>query len=315
MKESGQEAVAVTDHGAMYGAVEFYKEAKKQGIKPIIGCEVYVAPRSMRDKIYGTDSEYSHLVLLCENMTGYRNLIKLVSLSWTEGFYGKPRIDRQLLSLHTEGLIALSACLAGDIPKFLLQGDYASAYKRALEYREMFGGNNFFLELQDHGIEEQKTVGEGLLRLHRETGIPLVVTNDCHYIKKTDARTHEILLCIQTKTTVDDPGAFRFPTDEFYLKSEEEMRSLFPDYPEAADNTVRIAERCNVEFEFGHTKLPHFEVPGGMEHAAYLKKMCYDGLRAKYQNPDDRQAACIQIGIRAFGRGQNGLHRLLSHCE
>ena len=289
MKESGQEAVAVTDHGAMYGAVEFYKEAKKQGIKPIIGCEVYVAPRSMRDKIYGTDSEYSHLVLLCENMTGYRNLIKLVSLSWTEGFYGKPRIDRQLLSLHTEGLIALSACLAGDIPKFLLQGDYASAYKRALEYREMFGGNNFFLELQDHGIEEQKTVGEGLLRLHRETGIPLVVTNDCHYIKKTDARTHEILLCIQTKTTVDDPGAFRFPTDEFYLKSEEEMRSLFPDYPEAADNTVRIAERCNVEFEFGHTKLPHFEVPGGMEHAAYLKKMCYDGLRAKYQNPDDKR--------------------------
>ena len=289
VKEMGQEAVAITDHGAMYGAVDFYKEAKKQGIKPIIGCEVYVAPRSMTDKTHGIDSDYSHLVLLCENMTGYRNLIKLVSLSWTEGFYVKPRIDRRILSEHTEGLIALSACLAGDIPKFLLNGDYASAQKRALEYREMFGEGNFFLELQDHGIEEQKTVSEGLLRLHNETGIPLVVTNDCHYIKKSDARTHEILLCIQTKSTVDDPGAFKFPTQEFYLKSEDEMRALFPEYPEAADNTVRIAERCNVEFEFGHTKLPHFEVPGGMDHAVYLRNMCYDGLRTRYDNPGDER--------------------------
>ncbi len=289
VRELGQEAVAVTDHGAMYGAVDFYKEAKKQGVKPIIGCEVYVAPRSMSDKVHGTDSDYSHLVLLCENMTGYRNLIKIVSLSWTEGFYVKPRIDRDILSKHTEGLIALSACLAGDIPKFLLNGDYASAYKRALEYREMFGEDNFFLELQNHGIDEQKTVSEGLLRLHSETGIPLVVTNDCHYIRKSDARTHEILLCIQTKSTVDDPGAFRFPTDEFYLKSEEEMRSLFPECPEAADNTVKIADRCNVEFEFGHTKLPHFEVPGGMDHAVYLKNICYDGLRARYSHPDDER--------------------------
>ena len=289
VKEMGQEAVAVTDHGTMYGAVDFYKEAKKQGIKPIIGCEVYVAPRSMNDKIHGIDSDYSHLVLLCENMTGYRNLIKLVSLSWTEGFYGKPRIDRRVLSEHTEGLIALSACLAGDIPKLLLSGDYASAYNRALEYREMFGEGNFYLELQDHGIEEQKTVSAGLIRLHKETGIPLVVTNDCHYIKKSDSRTHEILLCIQTKSTVNDPGAFRFPTDEFYLKSEDEMRALFPDYPEAADNTLKIAERCNVEFEFGHTKLPHFEVPGGTDHAVYLRNLCYDGLRAKYSNPDDER--------------------------
>ena len=289
VKELGQEAVAVTDHGAMYGAVDFYKEAKKQGVKPIIGCEVYVAPRSMTDKTHGIDSEYSHLVLLCENMTGYRNLIKLVSLSWTEGFYVKPRIDRRLLSQHTEGLIALSACLAGDIPKYLLSGDYASAYRRAMEYREMFGEDNFFLELQNHGIEEQKTVSAGLIRLHKETGIPLVVTNDCHYIRQSDARTHEILLCIQTKSTVDDPGAFRFPTNEFYLKSEAEMRSLFPEYPEAADNTVAIAARCNVEFEFGHTKLPHFEVPDGMDHAVYLKNLCYDGLRAKYDNPDDER--------------------------
>ena len=289
VKELGQEAVAVTDHGVMYGAIEFYKEAKKQGVKPIIGCEMYVAPRGMTDRTHGVDSDYSHLVLLCENMAGYRNLIKLVSLSWTEGFYGKPRIDRRLLSQHTEGLIALSACLAGDIPQFLLNGDYASAHRRALEYREMFGAENFFLELQDHGIEEEKTVSAGLLRLHRETGIPLVVTNDCHYIQKSDARTHEILLCIQTKSTVDDPGAFRFPTDQFYLKSEAEMRALFPEIPEAADNTVKIAERCNVEFEFGHTKLPHFEVPGGVEHAAYLKKMCFDGLRARYEHPDDEK--------------------------
>ena len=289
VRELGQDAVAVTDHGAMYGAVDFYKEAKKQGVKPIIGCEVYVAPRSMTDKTHGVDSEYSHLVLLCENNTGYHNLIRLVSLSWTEGFYNKPRIDRQILSRHTEGLIALSACLAGDIPRFLLNGDYASAYKRALEYREMFGEENFFLELQNHGIEEQKTVSAGLLRLHKETGIPLVLTNDCHYIRKSDARTHEILLCIQTKSTVNDPGAFRFPTNEFYLKSEAEMRALFPEVPEAADNTVKIAERCQVEFEFGHTKLPHFEVPGGMNHAVYLKNMCYDGLRARYENPDDER--------------------------
>ena len=308
VKELGQSAVAITDHGVMYGAVDFYKEAKKQGIRPVIGCEVYVAPRRMTDKTHGIDSDYSHLVLLCENMTGYRNLIKLVSLSWTEGFYGKPRIDRQLLSRHTEGLIALSACLAGDIPKSLLGGDYASAYKRATEYREMFGEGNFFLELQNHGIEEQKTVSRGLIRLHKETGIPLVVTNDCHYIKKSDSRTHEILLCIQTKSTVGDPGAFKFPTDEFYLKSEVEMRALFPEYPEAADNTAKIAERCNVEFEFGHTKLPHFEVPGGVDHAVYLKNKCFEGLRAKYDHPDDEppEEDGLQRGAGASAQSRNG---------
>ncbi len=289
VRELGQEAVAITDHGVMYGAIDFYKEAKKQGVKPIIGCEVYVAPRGMNDKTHGIDSEYSHLVLLCENMTGYRNLIRLVSLSWTEGFYVKPRIDRRVLREHTEGLIALSACLAGDIPRFLQEGDYNSAYKRALEYREMFGEDNFFLELQNHGIEAQEVVSAGLIRLHNETGIPLVVTNDCHYIRQSDARTHEILLCIQTKSTVDDPDRFRFPTHEFYLKSEQEMRALFPEYPEAADNTVKIAERCHVEFEFGHTKLPHFDVPEGISHPDYLRKMCYDGLRAKYANPDDEK--------------------------
>ena len=287
VKELGQEAVAITDHGVMYGAVEFYKEAKKQGIKPIIGCEVYVAPRRMTDKTHGVDSEYTHLVLLCENMTGYQNLIKLVSRSWTDGFYNKPRVDYELLTAHHEGLIALSACLAGEIPRLLGRGDYAAAHARALALRDLFGEGNFFLELQDHGIEEQRVVNAGLLRLHKETGIPLVVTNDCHYIRKSDARIHEILLCIQTKSTIDEPNAFRFPTQEFYLKSEEEMRALFPDVPEAADNTVKIAERCNVAFEFGHTKLPHFDVPDGMAHADYLRGLCYDGLRAKYAHPDD----------------------------
>lgn len=287
VKALGQEAVAITDHGVMYGAVEFYKEAVRQGIKPIIGCEVYVAPRSRHDKTHGLDSDYTHLVLLCENMTGYQNLIKLVSLSWTEGFYNKPRIDRALLAEHAEGLIALSACLAGDIPRFLQNNDYPSAHRRALEYREMFGEDNFFLELQDHGLDEQRIVNAGLIRLHNETGIPLVVTNDCHYIQKSDARIHEVLLCIQTKSTVDEPNAFRFPTQEFYLKSEEEMRALFPDFPEAADNAAGIAERCRVTFEFGHTKLPHFDVPDGMNHADYLRGLCEDGLRAKYAHPDD----------------------------
>lgn len=289
VKEMGQEAVAITDHGVMYGAVEFYKEARKQGIKPIIGCEVYIAQRGMTDKTHGLDSENSHLVLLCENMTGYQNLIKLVSRAWTEGFYNKPRIDRELLSQHTEGLIALSACLAGEIPRYLQNNDYQSAYKRAIEYRDMFGEQNFFLELQNHGIAEQEVVNAGLIRLHNDTGIPLVVTNDCHYIKKSDSKTQEVLLCIQTKSTVDEPDAFRFPTQEFYLKSEEQMRALFPEYPEAADNTVRIAERCNVEFEFGHTKLPHFDVPDGRDHVEYFRDMCYRGLNKKYERPDDEK--------------------------
>lgn len=289
VKELGQEAVAITDHGVMYGAVEFYKEAKKHGVKPIIGCEVYVARRGMTDRTHGLDSENSHLVLLCENMTGYQNLIKLVSLAWTDGFYNKPRIDRELLSQHTEGLIALSACLAGEIPRYLQNNDYQSALDLALEYKSMFGGDNFYLELQNHGIAEQEIVNAGLLRIHNETGIPVVVTNDCHYIKKADAKTHEVLLCIQTKSTVDDKNAFRFPTDEFYIKSEDEMRALFPEYPEAADNTVKIADRCNVEFEFGHIKLPHFDVPNGQDHAEYFRSMCYLGLNKKYAHPDDEK--------------------------
>lgn len=285
-KDLGQTAVAITDHGVMYGVVDFYKAAKKVGIKPIIGCEVYVAPRTRFDKVHGTDSEYSHLVLLCENEKGYRNLVKLVSASWTEGFYGKPRIDHDLLRGNTEGLIALSACLAGEIPRALRQGDYDSAKRTASFYKDIFGPNNYFLELQDHGLEEQKTVNPQIIRLSRETGIPLVCTNDAHYLTREDAEMQKVLICIQTGTTVDEPSAMAFETEEFYLKSEAEMRRLFPDIPDAFDNTVHIAERCHVELSFGNTQLPAFDAPGGDSYA-YFRNQCYEGLYRYYGDTPD----------------------------
>ena len=251
LRELGQEAAAITDHGVMYGAVTFYKAAKAAGIKPIIGCEVYVAPRRMQDREHGIDSEARHLVLLCENETGYRNLCYLVSGAFIDGFYIKPRIDKELLRQHTEGLIALTACLAGEIPRLLAQEDYAAAKASALELSEMFGPEHFYLELQDHGLPEQQPVNQGILRLHRETGLPLVVTNDAHYLTREDAEVQDVLLCIQTQKTVQDEDRMRFETSEFYIKSEEEMRALFPQWPEAADNTARIAERCNLDSTFG----------------------------------------------------------------
>ena len=282
----GQEAVAVTDHGVMYGLVEFYKEAKKAGIKPILGCEAYVAARTRFDKVHGTDSENAPLVLRCENETGYHNLVKMISAAWTEGFYGRPRVDRELLQEYHEGLIALSACLAGEIPRALTQGDYDRAKRIALEYRDIFGPENFFLELQDHGLEEQRAISPQIVRLSRETGIPLVCTNDAHYLSKEDARMQKVLICIQTNTTVDEPNPMAFETEEFYLKSEEEMRALFPELPEAFDNTVRIAERCRVELTFGQTQLPRFDAPGG-DSAAYFRQRCYEGLRRHYgEHPD-----------------------------
>ena len=262
----GQTACAITDHGVMYGVIDFYRAAKKCGIKPIIGCEVYCAARTRFDREGGTDREHNHLVLLCENNKGYENLCKMVSLAWTEGFYGKPRVDWELLEQYHEGLIALSACLAGRIPQELLHGDYDEAKRSALRYQQIFGEGNFYLELQDHGIEEQRRVAPLILKLTQETGIPLVVTNDAHYLNPEDSRMHHVLLCIQTNHTVNDDDAMEFGSDEFYLKSEEEMRALFPAVPEAADNTVKIAERCKVEFEFGKTKLPHFEVPNRQDH-------------------------------------------------
>ncbi len=287
VKELGQTAVAVTDHGVMYGLIEFYKAAKKEGIKPILGCEAYVASRTRHDKVHGADSEHYHLVLLCENEVGYANLVRMISAAWTEGFYGKPRVDRELLREHHEGLIALSACLAGEIPSALRRGDYAAAKRLALEYRDIFGENHFFLELQDHHLPEQAAVNAEIIRLSQETGIPMVCTNDAHYLTREDAAMQKVLLCIQTNTTVDEPCPISFPTDEFYLKSEEEMRALFPRLQEAIDNTARIADRCHVELEFGKTKLPHFEAPGGDSYA-YFRSECYKGLYRLYgKTPDE----------------------------
>ena len=287
-KELGQSALAITDHGVMYGVIDFYRACKREGIKPVIGCEVYVAPRSRFDKTFEYDREYYHLILLCENNTGYRNLIKLVSLAYTEGFYGKPRVDRDILEKYHEGLICLSACLAGEAPRRLLDGDYAAALDAARYYQKTFGRDNYFIELQDHGLDEQKRVNPQLICIAKELGAGLVATNDCHYINKKDSKLHEILLCIQTNHTVHDENKMTFKTEEFYLKSEQEMRELFPDVGEAVDNTSRIAERCNVEIEFGKRKLPDFKTPDNEDHYQYLRRMCYDGLRRIYgEDPDD----------------------------
>lgn len=278
----GQTSVAVTDHGVMYGVIDFYRAAKKRGIKPIIGCEVYMAARTRFDKIHALDSERYHLILLCENETGYKNLIKLVSEGFVTGFYTKPRIDRELLEKYHEGLIALSACIAGEIPRALLNGDYEGAKKKALWYRSVMGENNFFLEIQDHGLPEQKRIIPMLAQLSRETGIPLVATNDVHYISKEDSEMQQVLICIQTNHTLGEDTGMEFQTQEFYLKSEQEMLSLFPDYADAVERTSEIAERCNVEFEFGKTKLPHFEVPGNQDHFEYLKNMAQEGMHLRY---------------------------------
>ena len=280
--ERNMPAVAVTDHGVMYGAIDFYKAAKARGIKPIIGCEVYVAQRTRFDRVHELDAENRHLGLLCENNTGYQNLIAMVSKSWTEGFYSKPRIDFELLEQHHEGLIALSACLAGEVARNLTAGDYDGAKAAALHYDSIFGRGNFYLELQDHGLREQKMINPSIIRISRETGIPLVVTNDCHYINPEDSEMHRILLCIQTNHTIEDADGMEFGSDQFYFKTEEEMRALFPQVPEAADNTVKIAERCNVEFEFGKTKLPRFDTPTGEENVAYFRRLCCEGLKRRY---------------------------------
>ena len=264
VKALGQDAVAITDHGVMYGVIDFYRAAKAAGIKPIIGCEVYVAPRTMADRVHGIDNEAHHLVLLCENETGYRNLSYMVSMAFLHGFYNRPRVDLELLRAHSEGLIALSACLAGAIPRKLAQGDYEGAKREAETLSVIFGEDRFYLELQDHGIEAQRTVNAGLLRLARDLSLPLVATNDAHYLTKADSRIQDVLLCIQTGKTVDDPGRMKFETEEFYVKSEAEMRELFPNVPEAFENTVRIAERCNVDFVFNQYHLPAFQVPEGV---------------------------------------------------
>ena len=264
-KELGMESLAITDHGVMYGVVDFYEACKKAGVHPVIGCEVYVAQGSRFDKTQ-VSREYAHLVLLCENQQGYQNLIKLCSAGFIEGYYYKPRIDMDLLAQRHEGLIALSACLSGDIPRLILQGRMDEARTFALRFQEILGKDHFYLELQDHGLREQKIVNAGILRIAAETGIPLVATNDVHYILQKDARAQEILLCIQTGKKLEDEDRMRMETDQMYLKSEEEMRALFPQAPEAFDNTASIARRCNVEFEFGKYHLPDFPVPDGEPH-------------------------------------------------
>lgn len=280
----GQSAVAITDHGVMYGAVSFYKAAKKKGIKPIIGCEVYVAPRARTDKVRELDSDYHHLVLLCQNEQGYKNLCHMVSLGFTEGFYNKPRVDNPLIEAHHEGLIALSACLAGAVPQLLMAGKYEEAKEEALRMQRVFGAGNYYLELQDHGIEEEKRVMAGLMKISAETGIPLVCTNDVHYLEKSDAAVQKVLICVQTNTTVMQGSPLAFPTEEFYLKSYDEMAALFP--IEAVENTVKIAERCNLDFEFGHIKLPVFDI-GDQDHFTFFRDRCYEGLYRLYgQTPD-----------------------------
>ena len=288
VKELGMNSAAITDHGVMYGVIDFYREAKKQGINPILGCEVYVAPNSRFDReITGGDDRYYHLVLLAENEEGYANLTKIVSKGFVEGYYYKPRVDKELLRKYHKGIIALSACLAGEVARFLTKGLYEEAKKTALEYQEIFGEGNFFLELQDHGIPEQGLVNQQLFKMSEETGIELVATNDIHYTYAEDAKPHDILLCIQTGKKLSDENRMRYDGWQYYVKSEEEMLRLFPYAKQALENTQKIADRCHVEIEFGVTKLPKYDVPDGYTSWEYLQKLCYEGLEKRYGDPSE----------------------------
>lgn len=288
VKELGMNSAAITDHGVMYGVIDFYREAKKQGINPILGCEVYVAPNSRFDReITGGDDRYYHLVLLAENEEGYANLTKIVSKGFVEGYYYKPRVDKELLRKYHKGIIALSACLAGEVARFLTKGLYEEAKKTALEYQEIFGEGNFFLELQDHGIPEQGLVNQQLFKMSEETGIELVATNDIHYTYAEDAKPHDILLCIQTGKKLSDENRMRYDGGQYYVKSEEEMLRLFPYAKQALENTQKIADRCHVEIEFGVTKLPKYDVPDAYTSWEYLQKLCYEGLEKRYGDPSE----------------------------
>ena len=296
--ELGMDSLAITDHGAMFGVVDFYRAARKAGIRPIIGCEVYTAARTRFDRNADLDKRNGHLILLAESNEGYKNLIKIVSRGYTEGFYYKPRVDNELLRRYSGGIIATSACLAGRVQQALLRGDYEGARAQALEYLDIFGKDNFFLEIQDQGLKEEAAINPLLKRLSAETGIGLVATNDVHYIRREDAEFHDILLCIQTGAFADDEDRMRFPNDQFYLKSEEEMRRIFADIPEAVENTHRIAERCDVQFEFGHLHLPEFLPPQGYDNRSYLRKLCEDGLSERYDEitPGLRSRLEYEIG-------------------
>ena len=288
VKELGMNSAAITDHGVMYGVIDFYREAKKQGINPILGCEVYVAPNSRFDReVTGGDDRYYHLVLLAENNEGYANLMKIVSKGFVDGYYYRPRVDKELLREYHSGIIALSACLAGEVQRYIVKGLYEEAKKTALEYRDIFGEGNYFLELQDHGIPDQTLVNQQLLKMSADTGIELVVTNDVHYTYAEDARAHDILLCIQTGKKLADENRMRYEGGQYYVKSPEEMEKLFPYALQALDNTQKIADRCHVEIEFGVTKLPKYDVPDGYTSWEYLQKLCREGLEKRYPDPAD----------------------------
>ena len=283
LRECDQDAVAITDHGNMYGVIEFYKICKKAGIKPIIGCEVYVATSSRFDKRNNTDSYY-HLVLLCKNMTGYKNLIHLVSRGYTEGFYSKPRIDEELLRAHSEGLIALSACLSGKIPRLLSVGDYDGAKQTALEYSAIFGKDNYYIELQDHGTEETRQIMPLLVKLAEDTGLPMVATNDCHYLRRQDAEIQQVLMCIQTNTTLDSANKPSFDTNDYYIKTTDEMKRIYGAYNGAIENTLKIADACNLELEFDKVCLPAFPCPDGKNAEQYLRELTLAGLETRQKN-------------------------------
>ena len=285
-KELGMDAIALTDHGVMYGAIDFYKACKKEGIKPIIGCEVYVAPRSRFDKEPNIDNHYYHLILLAKNQKGYQNLSKLVSIGFLEGYYYKPRIDLEVLEKYSEGLICLSACLAGAVNQALTNGENEKAEEIALWHKRVFG-KDYYIEIQNNGIKEQVLANQKLIQLARKLDIPLVATNDAHYLKREDSYNHEVLLCIQTGKRMSDIDRMRFDTDELYVKSPEEMSEYFRAVPEAIENTIKIAEQCNVEFEFGHTILPNYNVPEKYAtHEEYFKELCYEGIKKRYgENP------------------------------
>ena len=302
VKELGQNAIAITDHGVMYGCIDFYKAAKAAGIKPIIGCEVYVARRGMEDRVHGIDNDPYHLVLLCKDRKGYENLCLMVSEAFNHGFYGKPRVDLALLKKYHEGLIATSACLAGAVAQQLLNEDYDAAKRHALALSDIFGPDHFYLELQDHGIPEQTAVNQGIMRLARETGLPLVVTNDAHYLRKEDAKMQDVLLCVQTGKTVDDPNRMKFETQEFYLKSEEELKQLFPGCEEAFENTQRIADRCNLEFVFNEYHLPSFPVPEGYTNEEYFRKLCMDGFVERYPDAPESYKERLEYEIGVISR-------------
>lgn len=284
-KELNMSAVAITDHGCMFGAIDFFKVAKKEGIKPIIGCEVYTAPRGMKDKDPNFDKSQGHLILLAKDTTGYQNLIKLVSAAYVQGFYYKPRVDIDEIKKHSEGIIALSACLAGDVSQALMNRNYDKAKSIALKYKEIFGQENYYIEIQDHNIPEQKEVNRELIKLSKEIGVSLVATNDVHYVRKEDSKIHDTLMCIQMGKTVNDPARMRFGSDEFYLKSREEMEAVFPEVQEALDNTTKIAQMCNVEFDFNTIHLPKYDVPDGYTPREYLRMLCFKGLNERYKNP------------------------------